>query len=244
LRPRQRSTGTASAPGEASGPPIVLVHGAWVGEWCWDPILPLLATSGRPVYRVSLTGHGARSGGSGPHVTLAHHVGDVVAVFEANGISNATLVAHSYGGRVITKAWPELRSRIRQMIYLDAHAPVGPEQPDDTYEEGEGMIPFSEFVPGPEVFATQTTAAAFYERLMPQSTAALREPYRVDLPADLDKTFVHASKESSPRFRHYAEAARSDPSWHYVEIPGAHWLMYTNPREVAAVILDPHWFAV
>lgn len=242
LRPRQRSTGTASALGKSSSSPIVLVHGAWVGEWCWEPILPLLATSGRPVHRVSLTGHGARSANSGPHVTLAQHVGDLVGVFEANDIADATLVAHSYGGRVITKAWPELRSRIRQMIYLDAHAPLGPDQPDDTFEEDNGMIPLSEVVPGPEVFTAPTTAAAFYERLMPQSAAALREPFRVRLPADLDKTFVHASEEPSPLFRRYAEAARSDPSWHYVELPGTHWLMYTNPREVAAVILDPHSF--
>jgi pimeloyl-ACP methyl ester carboxylesterase len=232
-----------STPGRRSSSPIVLVHGAWVGEWCWEPLLPLLATSGRPVYRVSLTGHGARSACSGPHVTLAQHVRDLVAVFDSNDIVDATLVAHSYGGRVITKAWPELRSRIRQMIYLDAHAPLGPHQPDDSYEEDNGMIPFAEFVPGPEVFATPATAAAFYVRLMPQSAAALREPYRVDLPADLDKTFVHASEEPSSRFRRYAEAARSDPSWHYVEIPGTHWLMYTNPPEVAAVILDPHSFA-
>lgn len=242
MRPRQRSTGTASAAGKARRSPIVLVHGGWVGEWCWEPILPLLATSGRPVYRVSLTGHGARSAGSGPHVSLAQHVADLVALFDANDIADATLVAHSYGGRVITRAWPELRSRIRQMIYLDAHAPLGPDPPDDTYEEDNGMIPFSGFVPDPEEFATPATAAAFYERLMPQSAAALREPFRVDLPAALDKTFVYASKEPSPRFWRYAQAARSDPFWHYVEIPGTHWLMYANPREVTAVILDPHSF--
>ena len=34
---------------------IVLVHGAWVGEWSWTPILPLLTASGRPVVNVSLT---------------------------------------------------------------------------------------------------------------------------------------------------------------------------------------------
>ncbi len=39
---------------------IVLVHGAWVGEWSFTPILPLLEASGRPVHLVSLTGHGSR----------------------------------------------------------------------------------------------------------------------------------------------------------------------------------------
>ena len=81
--------------------------------------------------------------------------------------------------------------------------------------------------------------AAFYDRLTPQSARTLAEPFRVDLPADLDKTFVFASAEPSPQFRPYAEAARRDPSWRYVEVPATHWLMYTHPAEVAAIILDP-----
>ena len=40
---------------------------------------------------------------------------------------DATLVGHSYGGRVITKAWPQVATSVRRMIYLDAHAPLGPD---------------------------------------------------------------------------------------------------------------------
>ena len=39
--------------------------------------------------------------------------------------------------------------------------------------------------------------AAFYERLAPQSARTLSEPFRVDLPADLDKTYVCAAAEPS-----------------------------------------------
>ena len=58
-------------------------------------------------------------------------------------------------------------------------------------------------------------------------------------PASLDKTFVYASAEPSEQFQSYAEAARRDPSWRYLEVPATHWLMYTHPHEVAAIILDP-----
>ena len=41
-------------------------------------------------------------------MTLGDHVADVVAVFHEHDLVDATLVGHSYGGRVITKAWPEV----------------------------------------------------------------------------------------------------------------------------------------
>ena len=50
---------------------------------------------------------------------------------------------------------------------------------------------------------------------------------------------MFASAERSTQFRPYAAAARRDPSWRYVEVPATHWLMYSHPREVAAIILDP-----
>ena len=223
--------------------PIVLVHGAWVGEWCWEPIVELLEAAGRPVFAVSLTGHGRRRNESGPHVTLADHVADVVAVFHQHDLVDATLVGHSYGGRVITKAWPRLAPRVRRIVYLDAHAPLGP---DDSANgevvyaaDSTGMIPFAEFHPDEAVLGGAGAVTEFYDRLAPQSAKTLAEPFGADLPADLDKTYVFASAERSTQFRTYAAAARRDPSWRYVEVPATHWLMYTHPGEVAAIILDP-----
>ena len=164
-------------------------------------------------------------------------------MFEEHDLRNATLVGHSYGGRVITRAWPELADRVHQMIYLDAHAPLLPDREPTARRPGRstvsGMIPFGEFIPADDVFGGASGTAAFYERLMPQSAMTLAEPFSVDLPSELDKTFVFAANEPSPQFRPYAEAAKADPSWRYVELPATHWLMYTHPAEVAAIILDP-----
>jgi len=189
------------------------------------------------VHVVSLTGHGARRSESGPHITLGDHVADVVAMFDEHDLVEATLVGHSYGGRVITRAWPQVATRVRRMIYLDAHAPLGPADAAgaEPYEvDDDGLIAFTEFVPSEGV-----VDAAFFERLVPQSARTLAEPFRVELPASLDKTFVHASAEPSGQFQSYAEAARRDPAWRYLEVQATHWLMYTHPHEVTAIILDP-----
>ena len=71
----------------------MLVHGAWVGEWSWEPLIPRL--TGRRTIAVSLTGHGTRRHHGGPHVTLQDHVDDLVAVFDTHDLMSATLVAHS-----------------------------------------------------------------------------------------------------------------------------------------------------
>jgi pimeloyl-ACP methyl ester carboxylesterase len=224
----------------------VLVHGAWVGEWCWEPVCHLLAESGRSVHAVSLTGHGRRRAESGPHVTLDDHVADLVAEFTTRDLTEVTLVGHSYGGRVITKAWPLVGSRVARIIYLDAHAPLDGDGADEAVRypvDERGMIPIAEFVPARATFGDDAAATAFFARLVPQSPATLSAPFRVELPASLDKTYVFASREPSPQFRAYAEAAKGDPSWRYIEVRATHWLMYTNQHDVAAIILDPERWA-
>jgi pimeloyl-ACP methyl ester carboxylesterase len=195
------------------------------------------------VYPVTLRGHGVRRAESGPHLTLDDHVADVAAVVEGEGLDGVTLVGHSYGGRVITRAWPGIASRVERMIYLDAHAPLGPAGAANGSVpfavDEDGMIPFAEFVPDPTIFGGAEGAAAFFDRLARQSARTLTTPFRVELPAALDKTYVFATAEPSEQFRPYAEAARRNPSWRYVEVPATHWLMYSHPREVATIILDP-----
>jgi pimeloyl-ACP methyl ester carboxylesterase len=42
--------------------PILFVHGAWHGAWCWENFLPYFADRGYGAYAVSLRGHGASQG--------------------------------------------------------------------------------------------------------------------------------------------------------------------------------------
>ncbi len=74
---------------------FVLVHGAWVGEWAWDEVAPLLEAEGHDVAAVSLRGQGLRAGEGGPEVSVEDHVRDVVAAVEAAPPDTVILVAHS-----------------------------------------------------------------------------------------------------------------------------------------------------
>ena len=220
---------------------IVLVHGAWVGEWSWLPVLPSLRASGRAVHAVSLTGHGARSSGSGPHVDLSAHVADVVAVIETLDLRRVTLVGHSYGGRVITRVGAEVADRLTAMVFLDAHAPVAgdPGQSAARREAAEangGMLPFSFYAP-PVTAADVGDLDWFQARVMPQSFACFTEDWVRPVPDGVRPTYIFASGYEPTRFADYAEAARAAAGWRYHELPGSHFLMFDHTDRVADLIL-------
>lgn len=79
---------------------VVLVHGAWLGAWCWDRVLPVLTERGLRVVAPDLPGRGEDAG------ELADLYGDVARVVETLERLDepAVLVGHSYGGAVITEA--------------------------------------------------------------------------------------------------------------------------------------------
>lgn len=233
---------TLPPPIEGRRDAIVLVHGAWVGEWSFTPLLPHLAPSGRPVHTVSLTGHGARRHESGPHVTLDMHVADVVGVLEAHDLVDVTLVGHSYGGRVITGAYPLVAGRVKRLVFLDAHAPIAPDTGQSperlaTAEANGGMLPFELYDPDPAEVGGPEGVGWFMDRVMPQSFATFSAPLGPPLPDDVPKTYVFATGDLPSRFERYAAAAREHPAWDYTELAGSHWLMFSHPAEVAGIIL-------
>jgi pimeloyl-ACP methyl ester carboxylesterase len=229
-------------PVEARRHAIVLVHGAWVGEWSWTPVLGMLAAAGRPVHAVSLTGHGTRRHQSGPHVTLADHVADVAGVVDTHDLIDVTLVGHSYGGRVITAVYPQMAGRIARLVYIDAHAPIAPDsgQSPERFAEAAangGMIEFKGYDPDPAEVGGEAGVAWFMRRVVSQSFATFTEPMRGPLPDHLAKTYVFATANPRSRFAEYAAAAKADGAWDYRELPGSHWLMFSHPRQVADIIL-------
>jgi len=214
---------------------VVLVHGAWVGEWCWAPVLDELERSGRRAIAVSLSGHGVRRRESSPSITLSDHVADLREVLEVHDLLDAIVVGHSYGGRVITKAWPDIAARTARMVYVDAHAPLGPPVAPLVGEPG-GMIPFAGFDPDPDLIGGDDGVRWFLERVMPLSGATQFEDFRVELPTGLSKAYIAATGYDNIRFGGYAADARERPDWEYHELSGDHWLMFSHPVELARII--------
>jgi len=79
--------------------PIVLLHGAWHGAWCWDNgFVDQLVADGFEVFAPSLRGHG-ESGGSARFATLGQYKADLASVVSSID-RPPVVVGHSMGGLI------------------------------------------------------------------------------------------------------------------------------------------------
>lgn len=84
--------------------PILFVHGAYVGAWCWEEhFLDWFAARGHAAHAVSLRGHGGSAGrGQLNDFGLADYAADVARAVESLP-RPPVLVGHSMGAMVVQK---------------------------------------------------------------------------------------------------------------------------------------------
>ncbi|HWF27877.1 MAG TPA: alpha/beta fold hydrolase, partial [Mycobacterium sp.] len=107
---------------ESDKAPVLFVHGAWHGAWCWDEhFLDFFAEKGHPSLAVSLRGHG-KSPAPKPmqFCSMADLVDDVDSVARSLP-RRPVVVGHSMGGFVVQKY---LESHDAPAAVLLAPAPV------------------------------------------------------------------------------------------------------------------------
>ncbi|MFH1981865.1 MAG: alpha/beta fold hydrolase [Pseudomonadota bacterium] len=103
--------------------PVLFVHGAWHGAWCWEEyFLPYFAGRGYAAHALSLRGHGSSERPARLFTTrIDDYVSDVDQVF-AQLSAAPVLVGHSMGGLVVQKY---LEKNDAPAAVLLASVPVG-----------------------------------------------------------------------------------------------------------------------
>ena len=232
--------------------PIVLVHGAWGGAWIWRRVLGPLRAAGHEVHAVTLTGDGERAHLRHPGITLATHVNDVVALVQAEELSDVVLVGHSYGGMVVTGAADRLLDAnpqaVRQIVYIDAIVPIPGEGWGDTHSA--------------EVVAARTAAAKANDHALPAPdpidfgiTGADRDwlqrrqvphpfgPYRDPLRfngerwARLPRTFIDCVQPAYPTIAAMRQRVRALPGFSVLEMQTGHCPMVSQPQQLMQHLL-------
>jgi pimeloyl-ACP methyl ester carboxylesterase len=110
------------AKARAGKPPLLFVHGAYLGAWCWDEyFLPWFARHGYDAHAVILRGHGD-SPAQGPLdlASIDDYVEDVLAATQQLD-APPVLIGHSMGAIVVQRA--ARRCAARAMVLM---APVPP----------------------------------------------------------------------------------------------------------------------
>lgn len=238
---------------------IVLIHGAWHGGWCWDPVRPLLEEAGLAVHTPTLPGLGERAGELTPELGLAEHIADARGHIEERVAGRFVLVGHSYGGMVITGIADAMKDSIAHIVYLDAALPqdgqsmitYGAPRPPEAIAAAEaairGLAPdgiaMAVFPPSllgiPEHHPRHDWVA---ERLTPHPLKTWLDPIalRNGGAEALPRTYVHCTDPvlAQTQFPWLAEQAKADPSWAYAELATGHDAMITDPQGVATVLIE------
>jgi len=104
---------------QGSGPVVVLLHGFGGWQATWHLIVPALQAAGYRTIGIDAVGAGASSRSTHPNdYTTEAQARNVLAVLDALGIANATLLGHSYGGRIALQTAILAPERVNRIIGL------------------------------------------------------------------------------------------------------------------------------
>jgi pimeloyl-ACP methyl ester carboxylesterase len=232
--------GTPVASAQTRRSPIVLVHGAWHGGWCWQRVVDRLTAKGRTVFAPTLSGVGERSHLAGDSITLTTHIDDIVNEIKWKDLDHLVLVGHSYGGMVITGVPERIRERIAAIAYLDAFIP----------SDGQSMSSLRSPTAPPLTvpMAAPPSAQAFKvnakdvdwvnSKVTPHPTKCLTETLHVTdaYQSIREKLYVRTPAFPQPAFDAAYARCRVNREWKTSEMTCGHDLMIDQPAEVATMI--------
>lgn len=211
---------------------VLLVHGAWHGAWCWEPLMERLPGA------VAIDLPSVWAGGD--------FAADVAAVRDAlDGMeAPVTLVGHSYGGAVISEAGTH--PNVGHLVFLTAFA----------LDAGETVMANGAPATPPTVLSNalvidgtdsrvdpEGARSAFYgdcadqpvDRLRPMSLAAFGTPVTAPAWKTVPSTYVVCSRDEAlhPDLQRFL-ATRCT---HAVELAASHSPMLSMPDRVAEIVI-------
>ena len=89
--------------GGSNWPPLLFIHGAWHGAWCWEPLMNFLAEKGVTSYALDLPGHGKRKVEGVIGLGIMDYVAAVESTVSELSLTSPILVGHSMGGLIVQK---------------------------------------------------------------------------------------------------------------------------------------------
>jgi pimeloyl-ACP methyl ester carboxylesterase len=232
-----QGTSQSMAATNATNVNIILVHGLWVDGSSWSKVIPILQNAGHKVIAVQLPLH-----------SLADDIATVKRAIDLIG-GPVILVAHSYGGYVITNAGYN-DPNVKGLVYVAAHAPRQGQQHGPFPKEFEGK-PLLIFDKGGFAYINPTIFHDFFAQDVDQAQAKVLAV--VQKPANISGI---ANEKSGP------PAWKQLPTWYQVSendhvippavehmfakqmnattisLPSSHASPVSHPNEIAQLILN------
>lgn len=225
---------------------FVLIPGAWMAAWVWEPVARALRAIGHDVHPVTLSG--LEDDADVSDVGLATHVHDVLSILKAGDLRDVVVVGHSYSGIVSGQVADRARDRVARTVFVDAFLPhhgkslldaFGERQREDELRqiaENRGRWPAPDVSGAADGHGLSTDQARWLvERLVDHPGRTVSEPAIMNRPlAEQRATYIVCSFEESDD----VAAMRSEPSWTFRTLGGGHWPMVSAPDELVALLTE------
>lgn len=210
---------------------VVLVHGAWVGNWYWQSVEARLNARGIASRAPDLPATDAAIGVN----TLADRLAQTI---EAVG-STVVVVAHSAAVRIATAAWDRARSSVRSVVMIEGPLPLAPPPeviPADTRTLEYLIVKAPGIVDAGLWPAPAALRARYGDRVRPQSLASLTsEVILKNGPLPPEPTRYAVSMTDSP-LAGLARKAQGLPGWVHVTLSGTHDVAGSAPDALTDLI--------
>ncbi|KIF74748.1 esterase [Streptomyces sp. 150FB] len=224
---------------------FVLVAGAWLGARAWDEVVPELRAAGHGAHPLTLSGlaeKGNVPAGQGTHVQ------DIVGEIERLDLRDVVLVGHSYAGIPTGQAAERIGDRLARVVFVDSNVPADGESFVSAWPSGRAMAEAAiaendgRWPPlAADDFAGQGLTDEQITRLVNGSTphpgASLTEPAKLaGSLADLPATYIKCLLDGDEPAEDVAELLKGE-RWRLVEMDTGHWPMFSQPRELARILV-------
>lgn len=221
---------------------FVLLPGAWLGAWVWQPLAGLLHALGHHTHALTLPA----DKGAG----LETHVRKVLAFLSSADLHDVILVGHSYAGMVAGQVADRASDRVTHTVFLDANLPRdgccmtdswsarGQQLAHAIAQEHHGWWP----VPELEEFDGHDLApeqiAWLLHQARPHPAQTIFDPARLSRPLrELSATYVTCLRPDT-KPRDDVMALHGEPTWRFTDLDTGHWPMLSRPEALAALLHD------
>ena len=230
---------------------FLLVHGSWLGGWCWRRVENQLRAAGHRVYAPTMTGVGDRSHMLSHNITPDTWVKDVEQVLKTEELTDVVIVGHSFGGRVVTGVVDRNPRLIERVVFLDSAPPETGKSLLDQMPEAARAARAAAAAPSGGLSIPPPTALhlgvqdpcdqAWLDRRMtaqPFGTHAMPLSFHNPIGNRRPVSFIEFTDPVFPYSELAARFARAQPDWDVRSLATGHMAMITEPEKLTAMLLE------
>ena len=229
---------------------FVLIPGAWMGAWVWEPVTRGLRELGHNVCPVTLSGLDEEDADV-LDIGLETHVDDVLSILEEGDLRNAVVVGHLYAGIVAGQVADRAPDRVAHTVFVEAFLPHDGEPMLDAISEhgreeelrqiaaNRGRWP----APGAAEVAHERDLSAeqarwLAERFVDHPGRTVSEPAILKRPLGERKATYIVCTMGGHSASEDVAAMRKEPNWTFRTLEAGHWPMVSAPDELVALLAE------